>query len=55
MYSRKSVVAEKLHAIVVLCVRNSRLKDYFDLWALMREGALDYVIFAGALRPNAER
>ena len=41
VYSRGSVVAEKLHAMVLLGVRNSRMKDYFDLRALAREGALE--------------
>lgn len=40
-YPREAVVAEKLHAITLLGPRNSRLKDYFDLRALVREGALD--------------
>ena len=33
-YSPATVVAEKLHAIVLLGRRNSRMKDYFDLRAL---------------------
>jgi hypothetical protein len=41
VYSRGSVVAEKLHALVLLGTRNSRMKDYFDLRALAHEGALD--------------
>jgi predicted nucleotidyltransferase component of viral defense system len=41
VYSRGSVVAEKLHAMVLLGTRNSRMKDYFDLRVLAREGALD--------------
>ena len=41
VYSRESVVAEKLHAMVLLGTRNTRMKDYFDLRALEREGALD--------------
>lgn len=41
VYSRGSVVAEKLHAMVLLGAKNSRMKDYFDLRALAREGALD--------------
>lgn len=40
-YPRETVVAEKLHAIVLLGMRNSRMKDYFDLYALGRENALD--------------
>jgi predicted nucleotidyltransferase component of viral defense system len=39
-YSRASVMAEKLHAMVVLGSANSRMKDYFDLRALLREDAL---------------
>lgn len=40
-YSPETVIAEKLHAIVVLGSKNSRMKDYFDLHALAREGTLD--------------
>lgn len=41
VYPRATVVAEKLEAIVSLGMANSRLKDYFDLRALAREGASD--------------
>jgi hypothetical protein len=41
VYPRASVVAEKLEAIVSLGMANSRMKDYFDLRAMAREGALD--------------
>ena len=34
VYSRESVIAEKLDAIIVLGLRNSRMKDYYDLWTL---------------------
>lgn len=37
-YAVETVVAEKLHAIVLLGSRNSRMKDYFDLNAIAREG-----------------
>lgn len=37
-YSPATVVAEKLHAIVLLGMRNSRMKDYFDLRALAASG-----------------
>lgn len=37
-YSRATVIAEKLHAIVKLGAANSRMKDYFDIAALAREG-----------------
>jgi predicted nucleotidyltransferase component of viral defense system len=41
VYPRATVVAEKLEALVSLGMANSRLKDYFDLRALAREGALE--------------
>ena len=40
-YPKYTVVAEKIHALCVLGMANTRLKDYFDLWVLLREDALD--------------
>lgn len=34
LYSKETVVAEKLHAIAQFGLLNSRLKDYYDLWLL---------------------
>lgn len=31
-YPRESAVAEKFHAMVVLDIRNSRMKDFYDVW-----------------------
>jgi predicted nucleotidyltransferase component of viral defense system len=36
-YPKYTVVAEKLHAICLLGMTNSRMKDYFDLWVLLSE------------------
>jgi predicted nucleotidyltransferase component of viral defense system len=36
-YSRETVVAEKLQAMVMLGVANSRMKDFFDVWVLRQE------------------
>jgi predicted nucleotidyltransferase component of viral defense system len=36
VYSRETLVAEKVHAIVTLDMTNSRMKDFFDLWTLAR-------------------
>jgi len=33
-YSRSTVVAEKFHAMVVLGITNSRMKDFYDLYVL---------------------
>lgn len=54
-YPRESVFAEKLHAIVRFGTRNSRMKDYYDLHALVREGEVDAVILADAIAATFER
>ena len=33
-YPPETVIAEKLHAMVVLGMANSRMKDYYDVWML---------------------
>jgi len=33
-YPPEAVIAEKFHAMVVLGIANSRMKDFFDVWAL---------------------
>ena len=40
-YPHEAVVAEKLHAIVVLGERNSRYKDFYDLSVLARQFAFE--------------
>jgi len=35
-YARETVVAEKFQAIVALGRANTRLKDFYDIWALAR-------------------
>jgi predicted nucleotidyltransferase component of viral defense system len=40
-YPLETVIAEKLHAMVVLGLANSRMKDYYDVWMLTRTIALD--------------
>ena len=40
-YPREAVVAEKLEAMVVLGDRNSRIKDFFDLYYLGKESEFD--------------
>ncbi len=54
-YPRESVIAEKLHAIVRFGTRNSRMKDYFDLYALAREDVVDAAILADAIAATFER
>jgi len=55
VYPRAAVVAEKLEAMVSLGMANSRMKDYFDLRALAREGALDIRELGRAISATFER
>ena len=55
IYPRETVIAEKLHAIVLFGTRNSRMKDYFDLFALAREGKVDTATLGGAITATFER
>lgn len=54
-YPTYTVVAEKLHAIALLGMANSRLKDYFDLSILLEREVLDADLLAGAIRATFER
>ena len=40
-YPKATVVAEKLHAVSVLGMTNSRMKDFFDLWVLLHDTTMD--------------
>ncbi len=55
VYPRAAVAAEKLEAIVSLGMANSRMKDYFDLRALAREGALDARLLGDAIAATFQR
>jgi predicted nucleotidyltransferase component of viral defense system len=54
-YPRETVVAEELHAMVLLGTRNSRMKDYFDVRALLREGQMDAEQLASAIAATFAR
>lgn len=54
-YRPETVVAEKLHAIVVLGMTNSRMKDYFDLWTMCRTMEFDGRALAQAVTATFER
>jgi predicted nucleotidyltransferase component of viral defense system len=55
VYPLETVVAEKLEAIVKLASFNSRVKDYFDLWVLMRYENLDRSLLPTAVRATFAR
>jgi len=54
-YPTYTVIAEKLHAIAVLGMTNSRLKDYFDLSVLLERETLDADLLAQAINATFER
>ena len=55
IYPRETVVAEKLEAVASLGMANSRMKDYFDLLALLREGALEPELLSEAIASTFRR
>ena len=54
-YPTYTVIAEKLHAIALLGMTNSRLKDYFDLSVLLERETLDTVLRDQAIKAAVER
>ena len=48
-YPVYTVVSEKLHAIVLLGMTNSRVKDYLDLWVLLDRESLNMNTLAQAI------
>ncbi len=54
-YPTYTVIAEKLHAIALLGMTNSRLKDYFDLSVLLERETLNTDLLAQAIKATFER
>jgi predicted nucleotidyltransferase component of viral defense system len=54
-YPKATVVAEKLHAICVLGMANTRMKDYFDLWVLLQDAELGAAALRSAVVATFER
>lgn len=54
-YTRESVVAEKFHAMVLRGLLNSRMRDYFDVWALSRQFEFDGATLSAAIRETFSR
>ncbi len=55
LYPRETVVAEKFHAIAFLGLGNTRLKDFYDVWALARGFAFDGEGLSRAVRTTFRR
>jgi hypothetical protein len=54
-YPKETVVAEKLDAMIQLGLRNSRMKDFFDLWLMARHFEFDGPTLAESIRRTCER
>lgn len=54
-YPVYTVVAEKLHAMVLLGMTNSRVKDYLDVWILLERESLDATVLATAIAATFKR
>jgi len=54
-YPRETVVAEKLQAMVVLGIANSRMKDFYDLYVLAREFDFEGAILTRAIQATFRR
>ncbi len=54
-YPPETVVAEKFQALVALGMLNSRMKDFFDLWAIAETFSFDGPVLAEAIRATFER
>jgi predicted nucleotidyltransferase component of viral defense system len=55
IYNRETVIAEKFHAINVLGLTSSRMKDYYDLWILSKQYEFDGNLLAQAIKATFER
>lgn len=55
VYPMYTVVAEKFHAIALLGMTNTRLKDYFDLGLLFERERMDDALLAQAIKATFER
>ena len=55
VYPRYTVVAEKLEALATLGMLNSRMKDFFDLWILVKHSDFDGPILSQAIAATFER
>ena len=49
VYPPETVIAEKFDAIVVLGMRNSRMKDYYDIWNLIGRLEFDGAVLSEAI------
>ena len=54
-YPREASIAEKFHAMVVLDIRNSRMKDFYDIWFMADTWTFDMASLRKAILSSFER
>jgi hypothetical protein len=54
-YPREASIAEKFHAMVVLGIRNSRMKDFYDIWFMANTWTFDMASLSKAIHASFER
>ena len=54
-YRRETVIAEKVRAMVVLGTKNSRLRDFFDVYMLAKSHPFNGELLVGAMQATFER
>lgn len=54
-YPPETVVAEKLDAIILFGIRNSRMKDYFDLWILANNFNFEAIVLKDAIKSTLKQ
>lgn len=54
-YTRESVIAEKFHTMVRQGLLNSRMRDFFDVWALSRQFDFYGPVLVAAIRETFSR
>jgi predicted nucleotidyltransferase component of viral defense system len=54
-YPREAAIAEKLNAMVVLDIRNSRMKDFYDIWFMANTWTFEMATLRDAIRASFER
>ena len=55
VYPKETVIAEKLEAMVVLGMANSRMKDFYDVWMMSRELRFNGRPLARAIQATFQR
>lgn len=54
-YRREAVIAEKFNAMIVLDIRNSRMKDFYDIWFMASTWTFEMAPLRRAILASFER